>query len=242
MWPQAISSHMVGSPSTTIPRSYQPDPERVPGTIIHLLLIGGSIMRILRNFFVAAIAIVALFSANNAFAQCPDLPAIGTFVTCSFVNGVKVLTPVGQPSETTPSSGSATFEVTGHILSPACEAILTPREFFSQGQSPRLGQTTSTLGQNPPRSSIKGSSTLLFPSSGAQLTINLSLNVNNSTLGQLQTDPNTPLVLTGKISNLHPTNVKVAQSSSATVRLVTPSGAVRATLSGTSVTLNGQGN
>lgn len=198
-------------------------------------------MRIFRNFLVAAVAIVVLFAVNNASAQCPDLPAIGTIVTCSFVNGVKVLTPVGQPSETTPSSGQATFRVIGHIFTPACEAILEPLEFFSQGQSPRLGQTTSTLGQNSPRSSIRGNSAALFPPAGAQLTINLSLNVNNSTLGQLQTAPNTPLTLTGTINSLHTSNVKVAQSSSSTVRLVTASGAVRATLSGTTVVLNGQG-
>lgn len=193
-------------------------------------------MRLIRNIFALAIVTVALLSASNAFAQCPDLPPIDTIVTCTFVNGVKVITPVSQPPSNASSGGQAFFKVVGHNFNP-CEALLQPLEFFSQGQSPTLGPVNSSLGQNSPLSSIKGTnSATLFP--GAQLTLNFNLNVSTPSLPPLTSVQ--PLVLKGTINSIKALSAPLTQSGS--VQLRGPQGAIRATLTGTQVVLNRQGD
>lgn len=190
-------------------------------------------MRILKTLLLSAIAVSAFFTSNDTFAQpCPDLPPIGSIVTCTFVNGQKVLTVVTPPDNAT-SSGQGTFRVVGHTYAP-CQALLEAIEFFSQGNSPRLGTVNSTLAPNSPLTTLTGQSgsATLFP---AQLTINLNVNVNTSALGTLTAT--SPLKLNaGTITSFRLTNVDATQVGS--VELKDANGKVRGSLTNTKVRLN----
>jgi len=189
-------------------------------------------MRILSSLFLIATAAAAFLSANGASAQppCPDLPPIGDTVTCTFVNGQKVLT-----AGTATTSGFGTFVVTGYSFNP-CQAILQPVRFSSQGGSPTLGSVNTSLAPESPATTITGGSATLFP---GNLRINLNLNATISTIGTLRSAQ--PLQLdAGTITSIRPKNVSVHQL--APVNFIDENNKVRATLINTNVTLNGNGN
>jgi|GEM_PF-1407189 len=193
-------------------------------------------MHTLRNIFLSAVAAAALFTGNDATAQppCLDLPPIGDTVICTFLNGQKILVTVGGTDIAT-TSGQAVFQVIGHSYNP-CQAILGPVSFFSSGNSPRLGPVNTSLAAGTPPTTITGGNATLFP---GDLNINLNLRADIGALGPLNAT-STLRLYAGRVFSIHPRNVRVDQLEP--VDFADESGTVRATLIGTNVTLNGDGN
>lgn len=192
-------------------------------------------------FCTLALAAASLFAVADAYAQCNDLPPVGSRFRCYFVNGGKVLVPEGSGAVPANSTGFAEVEVIYHNFNP-CEAVFGVRGFSSTGTSPQLGLVRSNLapGGSPDGRLTGSGATTLFP---ASLQLNLNINVEADALpGRIY---NGVLSLQAQnITSVPFVNVNATQT--APLTLVAPfpeepDGVSLLILSETNVILNGEG-
>lgn len=131
--------------------------------------------------YIFGFLMAGILMSENASAQCPGSPNLGTIYICNFVNGVKVVTLPSGPI-TNNSNGGAQVQVVGYNTNP-CQVIFEVIGFNSQGTGefgaidtdlvPGAAAPTTLTAQDP-------ASNTLFP---ADLDLNLNLKASGSALG-----------------------------------------------------------